>query len=80
MCVYMSVFVHQVSQIMMGVMVMSYSIPLHLTEATEVVNLGVPWWSGLMVSLCVFKFVLMVSCPQLPPIIQRSAYKVDWRL
>lgn len=37
-----------VSQVMMGLMVMSYSIPLHFTEATEVVNLGVPWWSGLM--------------------------------
>lgn len=38
---------------MLGVMVMSYSIPLHFTEITEVVSLGVPWWSGLTVSLCV---------------------------
>ncbi|XP_051242146.1 transmembrane protein 176 [Dicentrarchus labrax] len=37
-----------VSQVMLGLMVMSYSIPLHFTEATEVVRLGVPWWSGLM--------------------------------
>ncbi|XP_008315995.1 transmembrane protein 176 isoform X2 [Cynoglossus semilaevis] len=37
-----------VSQVMMGIMVMSYSIPLHVTEFTEVVTLGVPWWSGLM--------------------------------
>ncbi|XP_019939448.2 transmembrane protein 176 [Paralichthys olivaceus] len=37
-----------VSQVMLGLMVMSYSIPLHLTELTEVVTLGVPWWSGLM--------------------------------
>ncbi|XP_054460418.1 transmembrane protein 176 [Anoplopoma fimbria] len=36
-----------VSQVMLGLMVMSYSIPLHLTHITEVVNLGVPWWSGL---------------------------------
>ncbi|XP_038589388.1 membrane-spanning 4-domains subfamily A member 12-like [Micropterus salmoides] len=36
-----------VSQVMLGLMVMSYSIPLHFTEATEVVILGVPWWSGL---------------------------------
>ncbi|XP_068607399.1 transmembrane protein 176 isoform X2 [Brachionichthys hirsutus] len=36
-----------VSQVMLGLMVMSYSIPLHFTEATEVVSLGVPWWSGL---------------------------------
>nr|XP_057940468.1 transmembrane protein 176 [Doryrhamphus excisus] len=37
-----------VSQIMLGLMIMSYSIPLHFTEVTEVVFLGVPWWSGLM--------------------------------
>ncbi|XP_029910089.1 transmembrane protein 176 [Myripristis murdjan] len=36
-----------VSQVMLGVMVMSYSIPLIFTEITEVVRLGVPWWSGL---------------------------------
>ncbi|XP_032381883.1 transmembrane protein 176 isoform X1 [Etheostoma spectabile] len=36
-----------VSQVMLGLMVMSYSIPLHFTEVTEVVRLGVPWWSGL---------------------------------
>ncbi|XP_068447979.1 transmembrane protein 176 [Clinocottus analis] len=36
-----------VSQVMLGLMVMSYSIPLHFTIGTEVVNLGVPWWSGL---------------------------------
>nr|XP_046256396.1 transmembrane protein 176 [Scatophagus argus]XP_046256405.1 transmembrane protein 176 [Scatophagus argus] len=36
-----------VSQVMLGVMVMSYSIPLHFTEVTEVVRLGVAWWSGL---------------------------------
>ncbi|XP_029000074.1 transmembrane protein 176 [Betta splendens] len=37
-----------VSQVMLGLMVMSYSIPLHFTQSTEVVILGVPWWSGLM--------------------------------
>lgn len=36
-----------VSQVMLGLMVMSYSIPLHLTKVSEVVSLGVPWWSGL---------------------------------
>ncbi|XP_041822766.1 transmembrane protein 176 [Chelmon rostratus] len=36
-----------VSQVMLGLMVMSYSIPLHFTELTEVARLGVPWWSGL---------------------------------
>ncbi|XP_071755135.1 transmembrane protein 176 [Centroberyx gerrardi] len=36
-----------VSQVMLGLMVMSYSIPLHFTKLTEVVTLGVPWWSGL---------------------------------
>ncbi|KAM9363211.1 transmembrane protein 176 [Symphorus nematophorus] len=37
-----------VGQVMLGLMVITYSIPLHLTEVTEVVQLGVPWWSGLM--------------------------------
>uniref|UniRef100_A0A4W5L266 Membrane-spanning 4-domains subfamily A member 12-like n=1 Tax=Hucho hucho TaxID=62062 RepID=A0A4W5L266_9TELE len=36
-----------VSQVMIGVMVMSYSIPLLSTEFTEVMSFGVPWWSGL---------------------------------
>uniref|UniRef100_H3DKA6 Transmembrane protein 176 n=1 Tax=Tetraodon nigroviridis TaxID=99883 RepID=H3DKA6_TETNG len=36
-----------VTQLMLGLMVMSYSIPLHFTEVTEVVSLLVPWWSGL---------------------------------
>uniref|UniRef100_A0A3Q3WN64 Transmembrane protein 176 n=1 Tax=Mola mola TaxID=94237 RepID=A0A3Q3WN64_MOLML len=42
-----------VTQVMLGLMVMSYSIPLHFTEVTEVVSLGVPWWSGLTVSVCI---------------------------
>ncbi|KAK1886580.1 Membrane-spanning 4-domains subfamily A member 12 [Dissostichus eleginoides] len=33
--------------VMLGLMVLSYSIPLLFTELTEVVLLGVPWWSGL---------------------------------
>nr|XP_054607876.1 membrane-spanning 4-domains subfamily A member 12 isoform X3 [Nothobranchius furzeri] len=36
-----------VTQVMLGLMVMSYSIPLHITEATDVVTFGVPWWTGL---------------------------------
>lgn len=36
-----------VSQLMLGLMIILYSIPLHLTEHTEVVTLGVPWWSGI---------------------------------
>ncbi|KAK5901366.1 hypothetical protein CgunFtcFv8_026247 [Champsocephalus gunnari] len=36
-----------VSQVMLGLMVVSYSIPLLFTDVTEVVLLGVPWWSGL---------------------------------
>ncbi|XP_061580338.1 transmembrane protein 176 isoform X2 [Cololabis saira] len=36
-----------VSQVMLGLMVLSYSIPLHLTEFTTVVVLGVPWWSSI---------------------------------
>ncbi|XP_038837186.1 membrane-spanning 4-domains subfamily A member 12-like isoform X2 [Salvelinus namaycush] len=41
-----------VSQVMIGVMVMSYSIPLLSTEFTEVVTFGVPWWSGLSLGVC----------------------------
>ncbi|XP_042340282.1 transmembrane protein 176 [Plectropomus leopardus] len=37
-----------VSQLMLGLMVMSYSIPLCFAEHTEVVRSGVPWWSGIM--------------------------------
>ncbi|XP_067106690.1 transmembrane protein 176 [Osmerus mordax] len=36
-----------VSQVILGVIVMSYSIPLLFTEFTVCVNFGVPWWSGL---------------------------------
>lgn len=36
-----------VSQLMLGLMIIMYSIPLHLAEHTEVVQTGVPWWSGL---------------------------------
>lgn len=60
------VFFEQVSQVMMGIMVMSYSIPLHVTEFTEVVTLGVPWWSGLMVRIHLISaptkiFVIIIS-------------------
>ncbi|XP_029989384.1 transmembrane protein 176 [Sphaeramia orbicularis] len=42
-----------VSQVMLGLMIIFYSIPLHLRsssiiEYTEVIRLGVPWWSGLI--------------------------------
>ncbi|XP_034043503.1 transmembrane protein 176 [Thalassophryne amazonica] len=37
-----------VSQVMLGLMIMSYSIPLHFTEFTQLVTLGVPWWSGTL--------------------------------
>lgn len=52
-----------VSQLMLGLMVISYSIPLHFTEFTEVVSLGVPWWSGLMfVTAGVVAIVLDKNC------------------
>ncbi|XP_007574685.1 transmembrane protein 176 [Poecilia formosa] len=35
------------SQVMLGLMVMTYSLPLHFIEHTHVVNFGVPWWTGL---------------------------------
>uniref|UniRef100_A0A3B4YV45 Membrane spanning 4-domains A12 n=1 Tax=Seriola lalandi dorsalis TaxID=1841481 RepID=A0A3B4YV45_SERLL len=52
-----------VSQVMLGLMVMSYSIPLHFTEVTEVVSLGVPWWSGLMfITVGVVAIILDKHC------------------
>ncbi|XP_053186495.1 transmembrane protein 176 [Scomber japonicus] len=47
-----------VSQVMLGLMIMSYSIPLHFTEFTEVVILGVPWWSGLTLQTCLIVSVV----------------------
>ncbi|KAG7458519.1 hypothetical protein MATL_G00221050 [Megalops atlanticus] len=37
-----------VSEVMVGVTVISYSIPLLATDFTEVMTFGVPWWSGLV--------------------------------
>ncbi|XP_070783424.1 transmembrane protein 176 [Enoplosus armatus] len=52
-----------VSQVMLGLMVMSYSIPLLFTEVTEVVSLGVPWWSGLtFIAAGVVSIVLDKHC------------------
>ncbi|XP_030277146.1 transmembrane protein 176 [Sparus aurata] len=52
-----------VSQVMLGLMVMSYSIPLHFTEITEVVRLGVPWWSGLtFITAGVVAIILDKNC------------------
>ncbi|XP_073332790.1 transmembrane protein 176 [Pagrus major] len=52
-----------VSQVMLGLMVMSYSIPLHFTEVTEVVWLGVPWWSGLtFITAGVVAIILDKNC------------------
>lgn len=36
-----------ICQVMMGFMIISYSIPLLSAEITELVMFGVPWWSGL---------------------------------
>ncbi|KAK5615362.1 hypothetical protein CRENBAI_002385 [Crenichthys baileyi] len=36
-----------VSQVMLGLMVISYALPLQFTEHTDVVIFGVPWWTGL---------------------------------
>ncbi|XP_005810435.1 membrane-spanning 4-domains subfamily A member 12 [Xiphophorus maculatus] len=35
------------SQVMLGLMVITYSLPLHFTVHTPVVSFGVPWWTGL---------------------------------
>uniref|UniRef100_A0A672KUA0 Transmembrane protein 176 n=1 Tax=Sinocyclocheilus grahami TaxID=75366 RepID=A0A672KUA0_SINGR len=40
-----------VAQIVIGLLIISYSIPLLSTEITMILNFGVPWWSGLMVSV-----------------------------
>lgn len=37
-----------VSQIVLGLMIISYSIPLLLIDSTLILNFGVPWWSGIM--------------------------------
>uniref|UniRef100_A0A8C2JYH6 Transmembrane protein 176 n=1 Tax=Cyprinus carpio TaxID=7962 RepID=A0A8C2JYH6_CYPCA len=37
-----------VSQIIIGLLIISYSIPLLSTKTTMIINFGVPWWSGLM--------------------------------
>lgn len=70
------VCVCQVTQVMLGLMVMSYSIPLHFTEVTEVVSLGVPWWSGLTVSVCMRLLCYLLG--------NRSAYErkqlLSWTL
>uniref|UniRef100_A0A3B5LV28 Uncharacterized protein n=1 Tax=Xiphophorus couchianus TaxID=32473 RepID=A0A3B5LV28_9TELE len=34
-------------QVMLGLMVITYSLPLHFTVHTPVVIFGVPWWTGL---------------------------------
>ncbi|XP_027001807.1 transmembrane protein 176 [Tachysurus fulvidraco] len=36
-----------ISQVMLGFMIISYSVPLLSSEFTEVVTFGVPWWSGI---------------------------------
>ncbi|XP_051939781.1 transmembrane protein 176 [Hippocampus zosterae] len=52
-----------VSQIMLGLMIMSYSIPLHFINVTEVVYLGVPWWSGLVfITAGVVAIILDKNC------------------
>ncbi|KAF3851751.1 hypothetical protein F7725_005106 [Dissostichus mawsoni] len=62
-----------VSQMMLGLMVVSYSIPLLYTEVTEVVLLGVPWWSGLTLRVCLV--VTMVST--LLSVVALIIYSVD---
>ncbi|KAK3554067.1 hypothetical protein QTP70_019177 [Hemibagrus guttatus] len=36
-----------ISQVMLGFLIISYSVPLLSDELTEVVTFGVPWWSGI---------------------------------
>ncbi|XP_073697947.1 transmembrane protein 176 [Garra rufa] len=37
-----------VVQIVLGLLIISYSMPLLSAEKTMILNFGVPWWSGLM--------------------------------
>ncbi|XP_051983272.1 transmembrane protein 176 [Xyrauchen texanus] len=37
-----------VSQVVLGLLIISYSLPLLSAETTMIINFGVPWWSGLM--------------------------------
>ncbi|KAK2909070.1 hypothetical protein QQF64_000868 [Cirrhinus molitorella] len=37
-----------VAQIVLGLLIISYSMPLLSAERTMILNFGVPWWSGLM--------------------------------
>ncbi|XP_058238203.1 transmembrane protein 176 [Hemibagrus wyckioides] len=36
-----------ISQVMLGFLIISYSVPLLSAKLTEVVTFGVPWWSGI---------------------------------
>ncbi|KAI5617494.1 membrane-spanning 4-domains subfamily A member 15 isoform X1, partial [Silurus asotus] len=36
-----------ISQVMLGFLIISYSVPLLSAKITEVVTFGVPWWSGI---------------------------------
>ncbi|XP_047009976.1 transmembrane protein 176 isoform X2 [Ictalurus punctatus] len=36
-----------ISQVMLGFLIISYSVPLLSAKLTEVVIFGVPWWSGI---------------------------------
>lgn len=37
-----------VTQIALGLLIISYSLPLLFAKTTLIMNIGVPWWSGLM--------------------------------
>ncbi|XP_017297127.1 transmembrane protein 176 isoform X1 [Kryptolebias marmoratus] len=52
-----------VSQVMLGLMILSYSLPLHFTELTYVISFGVPWWTGLMfITAGVVAIILDKNC------------------
>ncbi|KAK3573203.1 hypothetical protein QTP86_015112 [Hemibagrus guttatus] len=53
-----------ISQVMLGFLIISYSVPLLSDELTEVVTFGVPWWSGISVRYNFFppKFFLVFAC------------------
>nr|XP_049577356.1 uncharacterized protein LOC125969396 isoform X5 [Syngnathus scovelli] len=72
-----------VSQVVLGLMIMSYAIPLHFINHTEVVYLGVPWWSGLVfitagvVAIILDKHCTTRTVTETFPLLQRDDLSID---
>ncbi|XP_026856305.1 transmembrane protein 176 [Electrophorus electricus] len=51
-----------VSQVMLGFLIISYSVPLLSADFTEVLMFGVPWWSGLIFVIAGAFTLVMEKC------------------